>query len=248
MGSDPAARNRAWWDAQADDYQAKHGEFIGGMGWGMWHLPEAELRVLGDTAGLDVLELGCGAAQWSIELASEGARVVGLDNSERQLEFARRAVEARGVDVRLVHSPAGSVPLPDRSFDVVFSDHGATTFVDPYLWVPEAARLLRPGGLLAFCHIAPLDWVCYDEATEATVPRLMRPYFGLHVSEDPDGPVAYNLEIGAWIRLFRRHGFAVEDLIEIQPPAGAQTTYRTAEETEWARQWPMEEIWKALRV
>ncbi len=37
--------------------------------WGVWRIPETELGVLGDVSGLDVLELGCGAAQWSIALA-----------------------------------------------------------------------------------------------------------------------------------------------------------------------------------
>ena len=40
----------------------------------------------------------------------------------------------------------GEVPLPDETFDVVFCDHGALTFADPYKVVPECARLLRPMG------------------------------------------------------------------------------------------------------
>jgi ubiquinone/menaquinone biosynthesis C-methylase UbiE len=116
----------------------------------MWQLPESELRVLGDVAGKDVLELGCGAAQWSILLAREGARVVGLDYSERQLEHARASLTGAGVEVQLVHASAESLPFPDKSFDIVLADHGANRFVDPYAWVPEAARVLRRGGLLAF--------------------------------------------------------------------------------------------------
>ena len=114
----------------------------------MWQLPDSELGILGDVAGKDVLELGCGAAQWSILLAGRGARVVGLDNSARQLEHARENMAAAGVDFPLVHAAAEEVPLPDASFDVVFCDHGGMTFGDPYRTVPEAARLLRPGGLL----------------------------------------------------------------------------------------------------
>ncbi|HTD37568.1 MAG TPA: class I SAM-dependent methyltransferase, partial [Candidatus Limnocylindrales bacterium] len=97
----------------------------------MWSIPESELNVLGDVRGKDVLELGCGAAQWSIALAGLGARCVGLDNSARQLEHARRAMAAAGVDFPLVHASVENVPLPDASFDVVFCDHGAMTFADP---------------------------------------------------------------------------------------------------------------------
>ena len=91
MSSSDSARNRAAWDRISEEYQAQHREFIGQAEprWGMWQLPESELRVLGDVAWLDVLELGCGAAQWSILLARAGARPEGLDNSPKQLEHAR---------------------------------------------------------------------------------------------------------------------------------------------------------------
>jgi SAM-dependent methyltransferase len=138
------------------------------------------------------------------------------------------------------------VPLPDESFDVVFCDHGALTFADPYLVVPEVSRLLRPGGLFAFSHTTPLSWICTDES-DVVWRRLCVDYFGLHRYEDPDGAVQFQLSQGEWIRLFRRSGFAVEELLEIRPPESAESTYRTTEETAWARSWPMEQIWRVRR-
>ena len=142
-----AARNHAWWNTSSDDYQERHGGQLadsGGLAWGTTQIPEAELQVLGEVAGRDILELGCGAAQWSIALALRGARPVGLDLSERQLEHARRLMAEAGVDFPLVHASAEAVPLPDATFDIVFCDFGAMTFADPFRTVPEAARLLRP--------------------------------------------------------------------------------------------------------
>ena len=247
--SEHAARNRAFWDAQADAYQREHAAHIGRPEprWGMWQLPEAELGVLGEVRGLDVLELGCGAAQWSILLAQRGARVTGLDNSARQLEHARAAADVAGVEVDLVHASAESVPRPDGSFDVVFCDHGALTFADPYLVVPEAARLLRPGGLFAFSHSTPLAMLVWED-DERISRTLQAPYFGLHrVEHEGEGSVEFNLPVGEWIALFRRSGLEIEDLLEIRPPADATSTYRDEEETEWARSWPMEEIWRLRR-
>ena len=158
--------NRAAWDRLSDVYQARNAEFIGRKDeprWGMWQLPDSELGILGDVAGKDVLELGCGAAQWSILLAQRGARVVALDNSARQLEHARELMAAAGVDF----------PLPDSSFDVVFCDHGGMTFGDPYKTVPEAARLLRPGGLFAFSHSTPLVMCCWSPETDSIERRLV---------------------------------------------------------------------------
>jgi SAM-dependent methyltransferase len=209
----------------------------------MWQLPESELQILGDVAGKDVLELGCGAAQWSILVAGLGARPVGVDNSARQLEHAQEALAAAGLDFPLIHATAESVPLPNGSFDVVFADHGANRFADPYLWVPEAARLLRPGGLLAFSGSTPFEVMCWNETADRIDPELHLDYFGLHRVEEADGPVQFELPYGEWIRLFRSNGLEIEDLREIQPSEGAESTYRSSEETQWARSWPMEQIW-----
>lgn len=246
--SEQAQRNRAFWDERSDDYQQRHREFIGRgePRWGVWQIPEAELGVLGDVAGLDVLELGCGAAQWSILLAKRGARPVGLDNSARQLEHARRLMVDAGVEFPLVHSSAEDVPLPDASFDVVFCDHGAFTFADPYRLVPEVARLLRPGGLLAFSKTSPFAAVCEgdDERVHRT---LVRDYFGVHELDDGE-VVTYELPYGEWIRLFRANGFVVEDLIEPRPAPDAVSTYWDQEERDWARRWPSESIWKVRKA
>ena len=243
--------NRATWDRISDEYQARNRGFIGRPEprCGMWQLPEAELQILGEVDGKDVLELGCGAAQWSILLAGRGAGVTGLDNSARQLEHARELMDAAGVDFPLVHSSAEEVPLPDASFDVVFCDHGAMTFGDPYRTVPEVSRLLRAGGLFAFSHATPFISCCFDIESYRFVRRLVTGYFGMHRLEGlPEDPVEYNLPYGEWIRLFRENGLRVEALLEIQPPAGTESTYRDAEETEWARSWPMEEIWRCRKT
>lgn len=245
--SDDAQRNRAHWDEQSAAYQEQHGEFIFGPepAWGDWQIPERELQVLGDVAGKDVLELGCGAAQWSIHLARAGARVAALDNSAAQLEHARRLMAQATVEFQLVHASAEDVPLEDESFDIVFCDHGATTFADPYRTVPEAARLLRPGGLVAFSLLSPLAWICYDEEKDEVGVQLRGSYFDLHREETPEGSVHFNLPYGEWIRLFRRSGLVVEDLLEPQPPADAKTTYDFP--LEWARRWPSETIWKVRK-
>jgi SAM-dependent methyltransferase len=244
-----AARNSRAWDAYSDEYQAKHAEALDwrrALAWGSSELPEATLHVLGDVDGKDILELGCGAAQWSIGLARAGARPVGLDVSARQLEHARKLIAEAGVDVPLVHASAEAVPLPDRSFDIVFCDHGAMTFADPYLAVPEVSRLLRPGGLFAFSHHSPIETICWELGAEKVGDQLVLDYFGMHRIQDADD-VFFQLPYGEWIRLFRANGFAIEDLIETQPPPGIITTFRDADELAWARRWPSENIWRLRR-
>ena len=247
--TDHARRNREFWDRESDGYDERNAEFIAaGMAWGVWQIPEAELNVLGPVTDKDVLELGCGAAEWSRALLAAGARPVGLDNSAKRLERARAANAAAGVDFPLVHASAEDVPLEAASFDVVMCDWGAMTFADPYLTVPEVARLLRPGGFAAWTGGTPWAWVTYDEARDTHGTELLADYFGMHRWDDPEGSVDFMLPYGEWIRLFRRNGLAVEDLIEVRPPEGARSTYRSAEDAAWARRWPLEQIWKVRKT
>lgn len=241
-----AQKNRAMWEASSDAYEQRHDRVLSGenaMAWGVWRIPEAELRVLGEVAGKDVLEFGCGAARWSLALAELGARPVGLDVSARQLHHARRLLQEAGMNFPLIEASAEDVPLPDASFDIVFCDWGAMTFCDPFRTVPEAARLLRSGGLFAFMTATPFSIVCHSMETDQVERTLINDYFGMRHLEWED-EVDFQLPYGEWVRLFRRVGFVVEDLIETRPPTGVASTYRNAAETEWARHWPMENIWK----
>jgi SAM-dependent methyltransferase len=245
---DDVARNRDAWDAISDDYQRDHGAQLSAdeVVWGIWSIPESELDALGDVAGKDVLELGCGAARFSLKLAQLGARCVGVDVSPRQLEYARQMMRELGVEFPVLEASATEVPLPNASFDIVFCDHGGMTWGDPYLTVPEAARLLRAGGLLVFNMSSPLATICTDPATAAG-DRLLRDYFGLHRVEEEWGPTVFQLPYGEWIRLLRASGFEVEALLELRPPEGATTTYGEVAPLEWARRWPAENIWKARK-
>jgi SAM-dependent methyltransferase len=244
--TDHERQNRAFWDADADDYQAEHAPDLDAepRGWGVWRIPESELGVLGDVRGLDVLEFGCGGAQWSIALAADGARVIGLDQSRGQLRHARALVDETPHAVPLVCASGEAVPFADGSFDLVFCDHGAMSFCDPDHSVAEAARLLRSGGRLVFSHTTPWPYLAWNFEQERVTRRLRRSYFGMRRFDDGDGrgTIDFQLSYGGWIRCFRSHGFAVDDLIELRAPKGARTTFADFD-PRWARRWPAEQIW-----
>jgi SAM-dependent methyltransferase len=252
---DDASANRRYWDAYSDEYQARHGDQLRRpMVWGTWAVPEAEVGALGDVAGLDVLELGCGAAQWSYALADRGARPVGLDASGRQLDHARAASAGRRRrhrnrgEVPLVQASAVDVPLAAGSFDLVLSDHGALSYADPDDALPEVRRLLRPGGRLVLNTFTPFTSVCWDEATGRPDEALHRPYFDAARWDDVTGFVSYELGYADWIRVLRRHGFEIEDLHELRPGPRATSSHHTAADRGWARRWPGEHIWCARRA
>jgi len=241
-------KNRRYWDRESDGYQRTHGRTLRrtAMAWGVWRIPESKLRVLGDVRGKDVLELGCGAAAWSAALARRGARPVGLDVSETQLGHARERMRG-AASFPLVQASAEDLPFGDERFDVVFGDHGAITFTDPRRTIPEAARVLREGGLLAFSNGTPLLWVCWNERDERVDRRLHADWFAPMRSPADEESTQFQLPYGEWIRLFADNGLAVEDLLHLRPPDGARTTYTDFAPYGWARRWPAEDIWRVRK-
>jgi SAM-dependent methyltransferase len=247
------ARNRASWDRMAAEY-AEPGARAWAADearWGIWGVPESELRLLPDElAGRQTIELGCGTGYVSAWLARRGAQPTGIDNSPEQLATARRLQEEHGIDFPLVLGNAEATPFADASFDFAISEYGAAIWCDPYAWIPEAARILRPGGELVFLGNAALLMLTVP-ALEENGPageRLLRDYFGMHRFEWPDeDSVEFHIGHGEWFRLLTGSGFEVTDLIEIRAPEGAATRWTNIATPEWARRWPSEEVWKARK-
>ena len=247
--SDAQANRAAWTKSNADytDRQAADAWARAEIGWGVFGVPESEVGVLGDVDGLDVVELGCGTAYFSAWLARRGARPIGVDITPAQLETARRLMRETGPEFPLVEADAGESGLPDESADLVLSEYGASIWVDPRRWIPEAGRLLRPGGRLVFMCNSPLSILCSPD-DGPTQERLLRPQFGLYRIEWPDGGVNFHPPHGEWIRILNEHGLDVEALHELQAPAGAQThEYYNYVTAEWARRWPPEDLWAARK-
>jgi SAM-dependent methyltransferase len=242
-------RNRAAWTEWSKSF-ARHAEQQWPqeeITWGQCRVPEARLNLLGDVTGKDVVELGCGTAYFSSWLARRGARPIGVDLTPSQLETARRMQAHHGIEFPLIEANAENVPLPDASFDLAVSEYGASIWCDPYRWIPEAARLLRREGSLVFLRYSTLVVLCLPAEGSAS-DRLVRDQFGLHrVDWGRDGSTEFHLPHGEWIRLLRANGFAVEALVELAPEAGGGQSDQHVP-VEWARRWPMEEIWKATKV
>ena len=243
--------NRAHWDRLSVEYagRGRRNWVSDNPTWGIWAVPERDLRVVPDVAGKDVIELGCGTAYWSAWLARRGARVVGIDNSTKQLETASGLQREYGPSFPLLHGNAEHVPYPDRCFDLAVSEYGAAIWCDPYIWIPEAARLLRPGGRLAFLCNSVVSVLCApDDEDERPTERMLRPQRGLHRTAWPEGCVDFHLGHGDMIRLLRVSGFEVEDMIEVFAPEDAADSTFGYAPAGWSKQWPVEEVWRARRV
>jgi ubiquinone/menaquinone biosynthesis C-methylase UbiE len=252
---DYAVRNRASWTAANAQYTAGNARSSWEqerITWGVWKVSEDEIKVLPDVRGLDVIELGCGTAYFGAWLKKRGARrVVGVDITPAQLDTAREMNAEFGLGLEFIEANAENVPLPDALFDLAFSEYGASIWCDPYLWIPEAARMLRPGGELVFMRNSTLQMLC-SPADDVVGEHLVRPQKGirrLDWEDDDTGPSTdFHISASEQFRLLRDTGFEVVDFRELFAPEDAvDHPYYKWTPVAWAKQWPAEEIWRARK-
>ena len=213
---DSVAINRELWtrtNAEYTDAKALEAWQRPDLLWGVWNVPESDVRALpDDVAGLDVVELGCGTAYVCAWFARNGARAVGVDPTPAQLQTARRCQAELGIEFPLVEAPGESVPLADASPTSSSRSTARRSGPTPHRWIPEAARLLRPGGGL----VVSAEQHALDALQPGRRPgrgaAAAPAGFGLHRIdwEDDEGGVEFHLGHGDWIRLLRANGFEIE--------------------------------------
>ena len=247
--SQQLAVNRDLWtlvNAEFTDARADAAWAAAEFAWGLFEIPERQLGALGDVTDLDVIELGCGTAYVSAWLARLGARPVGVDLTPAQLDTARRCQQRFDLSFALIEANAEKVPLPGDSFDLAVSEYGASVWCDPERWIPEAARLLRPGGRLVFLTNSVQVTTCVPDDGGYAGDRLRRPQRGMSPVAWPGGGIEFHPSHGEWISVLRRHGFVVEALHELYAPDDANTpAYYDIATAEWASRWPVEDLWTA---
>ena len=237
--AESARANRWWWDGEAPAYQAEHGAFLGDADllWCPEGLREADAHLLGDVAGRDVLEIGCGAAQGGRWLVTAGAHVTALDVSLGMLQQSRRLDVRSGVRVeRLVQADAQALPFRDEAFHVVMSAFGAIPFVaDSARALREVARVLRPGGRVVFSVTHPVRWVFPDDPGPAGL-VVQQSYFDRtpYVEVDDRGEAVYvehHRTLGDRVREVVAAGLVLDDVLEPEWPEG--------HEREWGQWSPL---------
>jgi ubiquinone/menaquinone biosynthesis C-methylase UbiE len=225
-----AAANRGWWDAEAADYYAEHGDFLGDADfvWGPEGWRESQLRLLGEVAGRRFLEVGAGAGQCSRWLVRQGAAAVATDLSAAMLRQGADLNAREDTSVPLVQCDALALPFGDGTFDAVFTAYGAVPFVaDSARLIREAARVLRPGGRFVFSTTHPIRWTLPDDPGPAGL-TVSTSYFDRTPYVEEVGGVASYVEhhrtLGDRVRELAAAGFRLVDLVE---PEWPETNRRT---------------------
>ncbi|MHA2210863.1 MAG: class I SAM-dependent methyltransferase [Candidatus Thorarchaeota archaeon] len=160
-------KNEDSWNKLSDHYQAAQIISLENIHYNPYGPGERELGIIGDVTGLDLLEVGCGGGQNSIVMAKWGAKsVVGLDQSEKQLEYARRLAESVGVDVEFIQSDMQDMSILEASsFDLIVSMHAMNYASDIQQVFNECSRLLKLSGRFVTCMSHPI-WLVFGEAME----------------------------------------------------------------------------------
>jgi SAM-dependent methyltransferase len=145
-----------------------------------------------------------------------------------------------------VEADAGQTTLPGGSFDLVISECGASLWCDPARWIPEAARLLRPGGRLVFHTVSVLAALCMPDREGPAGDVLLSAQRDVRRVRAPGQGAAFYPGHGEWIQVLRASGFSVDGLHELYAPPDAEShPYYQLATADWARRWPVEDLWVA---
>ena len=241
--------NREAWQQFAEEYKepAENAWKSDDSHWGIWSIPESKLNLLPkDLEGMKCIEIGCGAGYVSSWMARRGGEVIGIDPTPNQLETAKQLEKEHQLGVEFVEGFGENLPFPDSYFDFAISEYGASLWADPFEWIPETARVLKPGSQLVFMtnHAFAICCAPDGDENEPISEQLQRPYLGLYKTkwEFSSNEVEFHLPHGEWIKLLRDNGFVVERLLELGSSPESKTRYPWAD-AEWASKWPTEEVW-----
>jgi len=120
---------------------------------------EALVRSLGITAGMKVLDLGCGDGTTALPAARLGADVLGVDIERNLVEAGNRRAKDEGLtNLRFEHGDATDLRgLESQSFDLVVSIFGAMFAPKPVEVAREMVRVTRAGGRIVMGNWIPND-------------------------------------------------------------------------------------------
>ena len=243
---------RQAWNKISPHYQAEHNIPTDFVHYGP-HCPnEDQLQLIGDVAGKQVLEIGCGGGQCSLAFAARGAVATGLDLSDEQVKFARRLAQQHDLPARFHRANVEKLTrIADDSQDVVFSAYALIYVKRLDRCFSEVKRVLKPGGLFVFSLDHPF-WYCLAEKDL----RIEFSYFTGEYSYEWEQTGLkgkprvrqYQRTVGEYFRLLRGAGLEVLDIIEPEPiEEGSGQDWGDYYAPDRQRMVPATIIWKTLK-
>ncbi len=179
---DPRMRtNRDRWDELVGIHiksREPEGYDLAGFMEGCSALQSVEIEEVGDVKDKSLLHLQCHFGLDTLSWARLGARVTGVDFSERGIEQARALAAELGMNARFILANLYDLPLAlEEEFDIVFTSYGAVNWLpDLRAWAQIVARFVRPGGFFYIVDAHPFARV-FDSEPDAVDLRVSLPYW-----------------------------------------------------------------------
>jgi SAM-dependent methyltransferase/ADP-ribose pyrophosphatase YjhB (NUDIX family) len=245
-----APDNRAAWNAISRAYQDEKQISVEQLTYGARCPGEDELRLLGDVAGLRAIVLGCGGGQDCIVLAKKGAQVIGVDLSDKQIEYGRRLAEREGVLVTLVQGNVEELRgVEDETQDLALSIHALNYVERIDRAFAEAYRVLRRGSAFVMSLHHPFYGCLEDEPPYG----VRQSYWQREIDWQWEFPTAsarlrsWYRAVGEWFALLTDAGFRVERLLEPPPTEEAYNVWDRGYSLEKMKLIPANLIIKAVK-
>ena len=211
-----AKLQRVYWDQIADDYQRLTTIATDDFHFGPLLAGDRTLGILPPIgAGTTCLELGCGAAQNSISLATRGATCTAVDVSPLQIKHAKALAAEHGADIDLrCLALEDSSAWPEGQYDLVHSVYALPFVGNPEAFICRAAASVAPGGTLLLATQHPVfsaEWLeLEDEEMGLFLPSYFAPQEDIRETQDGEiiGSSAYPIAtVSEWI-----HAAGLRDL------------------------------------
>ncbi|MDR6967922.1 ubiquinone/menaquinone biosynthesis C-methylase UbiE [Flavobacterium arsenatis] len=156
--------NKKSWNNRTDAHLESEFYDVKGFIEGKTSLNKIELDLLGEISGKTILHLQCHFGQDTISLARLGAKVAGVDLSDKAIESANELAKKTTAEVSFICCDVYDLPNHlDEQFDMVFTSYGTIGWLpDLDKWAKIVARFLKPEGKFLFVEFHPVVWMFDD--------------------------------------------------------------------------------------
>lgn len=225
--------NERCWDSIAQHYDQCTAISLDEIHYGPLVPGERALNVLGEVGGADVLDLGCGGGHNAVILASQGARVLGIDFSARQLQLASCRARERRQHIAFVQQDMLDLRLPDGSaFDLVLSVFALDFVPDLAPVLQRVAEHLGPRGRFVFSCKHPLAWHPMGPGGDTV---MISDYFAERAKESlwhfdgipPAVSRVYYRPLESWFRHMALAGLQMTRFLELRVVDADSAPYRS---------------------
>ncbi len=184
--------NRESWNRRAEVHIASDFYDMKSFMEGKNSLNSIELNLLGNNLkGKKILHLQCHFGQDSISLARLGAAVVGVDLSDKAIDYAREIAQELSADARFVCCDIYDLPNHlEEQFDIVFTSYGTIGWLpDLNKWANLIHHFLKPGGQFIFAEFHPVVWMFDNDFKQITYnyfksDAIVESYSGTYADRD----------------------------------------------------------------